>query len=369
MDFTRTEAARDLSGLVGTIVDAVCTPEHQRGLDGLDQRFDTALWRALIDADIVSTAAPESIGGGGFGVLEQIAILTALGRQLGAVPYLESVVLGAGALARFAPDGLQQAWAVPAVAGEKVLTVALDGELGQGPVQATGSGAGFRLTGTRIQVPFGPVADAFLVPAESDSGTTVFLVTADDPGVTVSPLQTTGLTSSAELDLAGVEVGADRMVGDDGQAGDVLAWLTARRAAGLAAYQLGVLERALELTAEYARTREQFDRPIGSFQAVSQRLADDYIDVKGLRLACEQAAWRLSEDLPADLEVATAAFWAAEAGHRVAHTTVHVHGGVGIDTDHPVHRYFISAKQAEFALGGATAQLRVIGRELADTPA
>ncbi len=82
-----------------------------------------------------------------------------------------------------------------------------------------------------------------------------------------------------------------------------------------------------------------------------------------------QASWRLSEDLPADIEVATAAFWAAEAGHRVAHTTVHVHGGVGIDVDHQVHRYFLTAKQAEFALGGATAQLRRIGRELADTPA
>jgi len=369
MDFTRTEAAQDLSGLVGTIVDSVCTPDHQRGLDGLDQRHDTALWRKLIDADILSTAAPESIGGSGFGVLEQAAILTALGRQLGAVPYLESVVLGAGALARFAPAALQRDWAIPAVAGEKVLTVALDGELGQGPVRSTGSGADVRLTGTRIQVPFGPVADAFLVPAETDSGTTVFLVAADDPGLSVTALQNTGLTSSAELDLAGVRVGADRVVGGDGQAGEVLDWLTARRAVGLTAYQLGVLERALELTADYARTREQFDRPIGSFQAVSQRLADGYIDIQGLRLACQQAAWRLSEDLPADLEVATAAFWAAEAGHRVAHTAVHVHGGVGIDTDHPVHRYFISAKQTEFALGGATAQLRTIGRELADTPA
>ena len=365
MDFTRTEAAQDLSGLVGTIVDSVCTPEHQRELDSLDQRFDKVLWHKLIDADILSTAAPESVGGGGFGVLEQAAILTALGRQLAAVPYLESVVLGAGALTRFAPAGLQEAWAAPAVAGQMVLTVALDGELGQGPVQATVDGPGFRLTGSRIPVPFGPVADAFLVPAETDSGTKVFLVGASDAGVTVTALQTTGLTSSAELDLSGVQVEADRVVGD----GEALAWLTARRAVGLSAYQLGVLERALELTAGYARTREQFDRPIGSFQAVSQRLADDYIDIKGLRLACEQAAWRLSEDLPADLEVATAAFWAAEAGHRVAHTTVHVHGGVGIDTDHPVHRYFISAKQTEFALGGATAHLRLIGRELADTPA
>jgi alkylation response protein AidB-like acyl-CoA dehydrogenase len=365
MDFTRTEAAQDLSGLVGTIVDAVCTPQHQRALDDLDQRFDTELWRKLIDADILSTAAPESVGGAGYGVLEQTAILTALGRQLAAVPYLQSGILGAGALARFGTPELREQWAAPAVTGEKILTVALDGEFGQGPVQATASGDGFKLTGTRTQVEFGPVADAFLVPAETDSGTKVFLVTAADAGVSVTPLLTTGLSSAGELDLAGVEVGADRIVGD----ADVLAWLTTHKTLGHAAFQLGVLERSLELTAEYARTREQFERPIGSFQAVSARLADDYIEIKGLRLVIVQASWRLSEDLPADIEVATAAFWAAEAGHRVAHTTVHVHGGVGIDVDHQVHRYFLTAKQAEFALGGATAQLRRIGRELADTPA
>ncbi|KDE99298.1 acyl-CoA dehydrogenase [Mycolicibacterium aromaticivorans JS19b1 = JCM 16368] len=365
MDFTRTEAAQDLSGLVGTIVDAVCTPQHQRELDSLEQRFDTELWRKLIDADILSTAAPESVGGAGFGVLEQTAILAALGRQLAAVPYLESVVLGAGALGRVGTPELREQWAAPAVAGEKILTVALDGEWGQGPVQAAASGGGFRLTGTRTQVPFGPVADAFLVPAETDSGTKVFLVAKDDAGVSVTSLLTTGLNSAGELDLAGVEVGADRIVGD----AEVLAWLSTHKTLGYTAFQLGVLERALELTAEYARTREQFDRPIGSFQAVSARLADDYIDIKGLGLALVQASWRLSEDLPADPEVATAAFWAAEAGHRVAHTTVHVHGGVGIDVDHQVHRYFLTAKQIEFALGGATTQLRQIGRELADTPA
>lgn len=365
MDFTRTEAAQDLSGLVGTIVDAVCTPQHQRALDGLDQRFDTELWGKLIDADILSTAAPEEVGGAGFGVLEQTAILAALGRQLAAVPYLESVVLGAGALARFGTPELRDQWAAPAVAGERILTVALDGEFGQGPVQATGSGEAFRLTGSRTQVAFAPVADGFLVPAETDAGTKVFLVAATDPGVSVTSLLTTGKNSSGELDLAGVELGAERIVGDS----EALAWLTIHKTLGYTAFQLGVLERALELTAEYARTREQFDRPIGSFQAVSARLADDYIDIKGLGLALVQASWRLSEDLPADTEVATAAFWAAEAGHRVAHTTVHVHGGVGIDMDHPIHRYFLTAKQIEFALGGATAQLRQIGRELADTPA
>jgi alkylation response protein AidB-like acyl-CoA dehydrogenase len=365
MDFTTTEAANDLGGLARSIVDSVCTPERQRELDKLDERFDRELWSKLTAADILSTAAPESLGGGGFGVLEETAVLVALGRQIAAVPYLESVVLAAGALAKFGPEALQEEWAAPAVRGEKILTVALDGEMGQGPVRAQTVGDGFRLTGTRALVGYGPVADAFLVPAETDSGTQVFVVGAGDSGVSVSSLDTTGHGSVGHLELQGADVDAGRIVGGE----EVVSWLTTRGTLGRSAFQLGVLERALELTAEYAREREQFDRPIGSFQAVGQRLADGYIDVKALRLTLTQAAWRLSEALPADLEVATAAFWAAEAGHRVAHTAVHVHGGVGIDIDHPVHRYFLAAKQAEFAVGGATGQLLRIGRELAETPA
>jgi alkylation response protein AidB-like acyl-CoA dehydrogenase len=363
MDFSTTEAADDLGGLARTITESVCTAEHHKELDGLEERFDRDLWGKLIEADILSTAAPEPLGGGGFGVLEQVAVLVALGRVLAAVPYLESVVLGAGALAKFGSEALQQEWATPAINGSKILAVALDGEMGQGPVQATSSADGYRLTGSRTQVAYGPVADAFLLPAETDSGTKVFLVAKDDAGVTVTALDTTGHGSVAHLELQGVE--AARVIGGD----DVLAWLTTHGSLGRSAYQLGVLERALELTSTYAREREQFDRPIGSFQAVSSRLADGYIDIKALRLTLTQAAWRLSEDLPADLEVSTAAFWAADAGHRVAHTTVHVHGGVGIDTDQPVHRYFLAAKQTEFAVGSATGQLLRIGRELADTPA
>jgi alkylation response protein AidB-like acyl-CoA dehydrogenase len=346
----------------------VCTPERQRELDGLDERFDSELWAKLKDADILSTTAPEPLGGGGFGVLEQVAVLVALGRQMAAVPYLESTVLAAGALAEFGSDALQKAWAAPAIDGDKIVAVALDGDMGEGPVQAQSSGddgSTYRLTGARTQVFYGPIADAYLVPAETESGTKVFVVAKDDAGLSVTSLDTTGHGSVGHLELQGVDVGADRVVGGD----EVVSWLTTHTALGRSAYQLGVVERALELTAEYAREREQFDRPIGSFQAVSSRLADGYIDIKGLRLTVTQAAWKMSEGLPAEVDVSTAAFWAAEAGHRVAHTTVHVHGGVGIDTDHPVHRYFLAAKQAEFAVGGATGALLRIGRELADTPA
>lgn len=365
MDFKTTEASDDLGGLVRSITESVVTPERQRELDKLDERFDRELWAKLIDSDILSTTAPESVGGGGFGALEQSAVLVALGRQLSAVPYLESTILGAGAIAEFGSAELQSEWAVPAVAGSKIVVPALDGEMGQGPVQATGlPDSGYTLTGTRTQVAYGPVADAFLVPAETDSGVKVFLVAAADPGVTVTSLDTTGHGSVAHLDLQGVTIPASGVVGD----AEVLEWLRLHNVLGRSAFQLGVVERALELTALYAREREQFDRPIGSFQAVSSRLADGYIDVKALRLTLTQASWRVSEGLPAEVDVNTAAFWAAEAGHRVAHTAVHVHGGVGIDMDHPVHRYFLAAKQTEFAIGSATGQLLRIGRELAETP-
>ncbi|BCY13323.1 acyl-CoA dehydrogenase family protein [Actinoplanes sp. L3-i22] len=151
--------------------------------------------------------------------------------------------------------------------------------------------------------------------------------------------------------------GPDVMLGPERLAG-AAGWLAARATVGACAAQLGVVERALEMTAEYARSRIQFGRPIGSFQAVSQRLADAHIDVEALRLALWQAAWS-----PGPAEVATAGFWAAEAGHRVLHTAVHVHGGVGLDVEYPLHRYFLAAKHHEFLLGGATRQLLA----LADT--
>ncbi|HZM81878.1 MAG TPA: acyl-CoA dehydrogenase family protein [Candidatus Limnocylindrales bacterium] len=131
--------------------------------------------------------------------------------------------------------------------------------------------------------------------------------------------------------------------------------LMRRATVGVCAQQLGVLERALEMTAAYACERVQFGRPIGTFQAVAQRLADAFIDVEAVRLTMWQAALSFS---PTDIAVAK--FWAADAGHRVAHTAVHIHGGVGIDLDSPVHRYFVMAKRLEFALGHATESLLAI---------
>jgi acyl-CoA dehydrogenase len=211
----------------------------------------------------------------------------------------------------------------------------------------------------------------------------VFLIEPNDAGVTVQPQALTGSAEgsggagagdTARLLLDGVELDDSRILGAPGQGPEIARWLTARATVGLCAMQAGVAERAVELTAKYAREREQFGRPIGSFQAVAQRLADAYIDVEAIRLTMWQAAWLLAsgrdgDGRPSEAEVAaavaTAKFWAADAGHRVAHTAVHIHGGMGIDTSYPLHRYFLAAKQAEFTLGGATRQLLRLGNLLA----
>lgn len=201
-----------------------------------------------------------------------------------------------------------------------------------------------------------------LVTATTEAGVGVFLLEPDADGVSLVEQHTGDRDLVVRLDLSGAP--AEHLGAPDGVGAERLGQLLTVCAA---AEQLGVTEGALRLTASYAKTREQFGRPIGTFQAVSQRLADGYIDVLGQRLTLWQAVWRLAEGLPAETEVATAKLWAADAGHRLAHTAVHVHGGVGIDGE--PHRYFTTAKRFEFLYGGATDQALTIGRALASEPA
>ncbi len=140
--------------------------------------------------------------------------------------------------------------------------------------------------------------------------------------------------------------------------------LYARALVGLCAIQLGVTERALRIAAAYTTEREQFGRPIGSFQAVQQRMADAFIDVEAIRWTMWQAAWLLDQGRPPGREAAIAKFWAAEAGARVAATAQQVHGGIGIDTTYPLFRYFLWAKHNELTLGSASAQLDAARRRI-----
>jgi len=359
MDFSLSEAQTELAGLARKILAERGTPERQ--------------WADLASAGVLAAGLPESLGGAGLGLLEQCSVLAEVGRAVSQVPFLSSVVLGAGAIASFGSPDQRRRWAEPAGHGSVVLTAALSEEDGDDPsspsARAEHSGGRWRLSGVKTAVPGATRASLILVPVSAADGVMVFLVRPSDIGVTVQPQELTDGTEAGRVVLDDVALDDSRALGGPGRGPEIAGWLMSRGTLGQCALQAGVVERALELTAEYARSREQFGRPIGSFQAVAQRLADAYIDVEAVWLTMWQAAWLLSTRQPGDTEVAaavaTAKFWAADAGHRVAHTAVHVHGGMGIDTSYPVHRYFVAAKRAEFALGGATAQLRRLGDTLA----
>jgi len=367
VDFSHAQSQEELSALAGRILQDRATPERLAQVERIGEGFDADLWAHLATAGVIGAALPASAGGEGFGLAEQCSVLAALGRAVAPVPYLETVVLGAAAIAGFGSAGQIARWAEPAVTGRLIITAALAEPGGDEPrapsARARRAGGAWRLSGMKTAVPAGVPAGLFLVPAATENGPAVFCVERADPGVTAEPQQLVDGAGAVSLVLADVELGDDRLLGTAD--GSVASWLADRATIGICAHQLGVTERALELTAEHARNRQQFGRAIGAFQAVAQRLADAYIDVEAIRLTMWQAAWRLESGLACEEEIATAKFWAAEGGHRVAHAAVHIHGGVGIDTSHPLHRYFTAAKRNEFALGGATAQLRRLGAAIA----
>jgi alkylation response protein AidB-like acyl-CoA dehydrogenase len=370
VDFTFTPEQDEAAELAAQILRDRATNERMRAVEADGSRFDRELWAELGAAGLLGLAVPEEYDGAGLGLVELCRVLVEVGRTVAPVP-LAAHGPTARLLAEHGSDEQKQQWLPGAASGAAVLTAAVAEERSFAPEQptttATPSADGYTVTGSKAVVQAGPYADAFLVPASTPMGVGVFVVRPSDDGVTVTEQTFSDRDAVARLDLDDVALGPDRLVGAaDGSVDRRLRHLLLLAGS---AEQLGICEGALALTASYAKTREQFGRPIGTFQAVSQRLADGYIDTLGQRLALWQAAWRLEEGLPADTEVAVAKLWAADAGHRIAHTTVHVHGGVGIDLDGEAHRYFTSAKRYEFLHGGATEQALHIGRTLAAEPA
>ena len=372
MDFSFSEEQEDLKGLATQILEGELSNERLKEVEGGADNFDRELWAKLAEAGVLGIAVPEAHGGGGYGFLETALVLEQVGRTVAPVPYYAVAVLGALPIAQFGTDA-QQAALLPGIAsGETIVTAALF-EAGAEPLNpittATRDGDGWTLDGVKDCVPAGPLADSVLVPATTPDGKVIVaIVDVAAAGVTRERQNTTNGHAEARFTLAGVKVAAGDVLGTADSGAEVLKWIVERATAALGAIAVGICEEAVRMTAEYTKTREQFGRAIATFQAVGQRAADAYIDTEGVRLTTWQAVWRLSEGLPATTEVAVAKFWAADGGQRVVHAAQHLHGGMGVDKDYPLHRYFLWAKWIELSLGGATHQLLTIGRRLAEEP-
>ncbi len=362
MDFSFSEEQETVGKVARQLFEARATPEHLTELEAGDVRHDPALWGELASSDLLGIALPEAAGGSGGSFLELSMLLSEAGWSVAPAPVYATLLLGADTVARHGSSAVQQEYLPGVVDGSRILTAAL-AESGRSNPTAPGTtahrdGQNWRLDGSKELVPAAQLADAIIVAATTDDGPALFLLDKDAEGVDIRPVRTTNGEPFADIVLRGAVVpDAHRLR----EGADPVGSLHTRALVGLAIMQIGVTERALRLAASYTSEREQFGRPIGSFQAVQQRMADAFIDVEAIRWTAWHAAWLIAEGRSAQREAAIAKFWAAEAGARVTATAQQVHGGMGIDITYPLSRYFLWAKQIELSLGSASQQLARLG--------
>jgi len=369
MDFGFTPEQDALRELAQKIFGDLSTHERLKVVEKDYDCFDRELWKKLAEASLLGLAFPEAGGGSGLGFLELCLVLEQVGATVAAVPFWTSVVCAGLPIARYGSAAQQKRWLAPLAAGEIVLSAALTEMPADDPLapqtRAEPSGSAWKLHGVKECVPSAHLAARILVPARTAKGVGLFLVDPTAPGATLLRQQATNRHPIAKLTLDAVAVGADDVVGDPAEGAAALRWLVERATVGLCAMEAGIVERALRITAQYTRERKQFDRVIASFQAVQQRAADAWIGMEGIRLLVWQAAWRLAHDMPATDEVVIAKYWAAEQGHQAVYAAQHLHGGIGVDVDYPVHRYYLWSRHIELTLGCGARQLAALGERIA----
>lgn len=370
MDFALTDEQTEVAALATRIFGDRLTAETRKHVEASGDRFDDALWAQLAGAGLLGVALGDDVGGAGHGLLELCALLTTAGAAAAPVPLWAVLCTGALPVERFGSVEQRKAVLPDVVRGSRLVVGALDepagGDLLAPGTRATRDGSGWRLDGVKTCVPAAHRAARLVVSATADDGEPgLWLVDPASAGVTIErQVSTTGAVHGL-VTLAAVRVTDRERLGPPGQGRAILAWTLERAAIGACAMQLGLCEQVLKMTAAYTSQRVQFDRPIATFQAVAQRAADAYVDVESIRLTLWEAAWRLTEGLPAARHVAIAKATAAECGQRVTYAAQHLHGGIGFDLDYPLAKFYPLAKQLELALGGASAHLARLGAELA----
>ena len=353
MDFSFTSDQQDLRELAAKILSDATTLERTKKVAADDDGFDRELWSVLAEAGIVGISVPEAAGGAGLGFLETCIVLEEVGRTAAPIPALAVLGLAVPALVEFggtdALDGV--------AAGTRIVTAALTEAVGDSSSPSTSASSDGKLTGEKVCVPAGLIADRIVVSATDG----LYVLDPSSAGVTREREDTMLGAPMARLVLR--DAPATKLAGPDG-----ITWLLERAQTAMAVTMSGAAAAALDLTSTYVKERKQFGRAIATFQAVSQRAADTYINKEAIKLTSWQAAWRLDTGKPATTQVATAKYWAAQGGQDVLLAAHHLHGGVGVDRDYPLYRYFLLAKQMELDLGSETPTLMRLGAVLAETP-
>ncbi len=315
MDFTFDDTQKEIADLAATVL----------------RREPDQAWKALGQAGLLTLAVPERLGGDGLGVLETCAVLTEVGRAGLDTPALATLALGVLPIVHLGTPEQQDRL----LAGSPIITAALDG----GELRIDGD----RLTGTKTHVVYAEHATCILVACNEYA----YVVDPADPGVNIVPTYSASGAPEATVTLAAVP--AERL-------GDVQV-LQAFALAGACALGDGLLAGALELTSTHIRTREQFGKPLATFQAVAQQIADVYVAARTVHLATWSAIWRLGTGRDAGSALDVAAYWLAQELPLAMHICHHLHGGLGVDITYPMHRYYSLSKDLVRFVGGVEERL------------
>jgi len=367
MDFSFSEEQHQIRELLKRVLGDLVTDASLKALEKEGAWFHERAWNQLADSGMLGLAIPEAYGGAGRGLIELCLLLQQVGRTVAPVPALSTLVSAALPIAKYGTQEQKERFLEDIAAGRAILAAAwvdLESRDPRAPSAMTSPGGnGWRVTGRFTNVAFADRAERIVVPASSTSGEVVVLLV--DPGARGVRLAAQRGTHGEPLwllELTDVPVSAADVLGEGARGSEVLDYIVDRTSMGICAVELGIAEQALLMTARYASERKQFGVPIATFQGVTQRVGDAYIDVQAMKSSMWQACWRLDQGLDARKELAVAKFWASDAGARVVAAAQHVHGGMGFDRDYPLYRYFMTSRALELTLGTAHESLTRLGK-------
>ena len=374
MDFAFSEEQEMLRASAREFLAKQCPSAYVRRMMEAEDAWDPAFWGKLAEMGWTGLGIPEEYGGVGT-FLDLVVVLEEAGRALLPGPFFSTMGLAVPTLLEAGSEAQRKQVLTDVAAGQARATVALTEPSGRWDadgvtLSAQPAGDGWRLDGVKLFVPDAAVADHAIVVARTRSsgedGITLFLVSGRPSGMTISPLKTMDMTRRwYEVRFDGVQVPGDAVVGTVDQG-----WAPLRRAldwaaAGLCAEMVGGAQHVLDTSVEYAKTRQQFGKPIGIYQAVSHKLADMLLETESARSATYYAAWAVDADAPdRTLAASMAKAYTSDAYRRAAGNGIQVHGGIGFTWEHDMHLYFKRAKASEVTLGDATYHRELVAQAL-----
>lgn len=350
MDFIFSEEQRAITEAAAKVFENLCTDDHIKDLGANPCDLHSALWTQLAESGMLGLVIDEEYEGMGLTLLELATVLEQQGRHVAPVPLMSTLVECAMTLGD-SDNGALKSELLPKVAAGELKLSALrpyTGVQAAESLSARADGDGWVLNGRSGLSLYATHADGFVV----DAGDAIVYVAKDAEHMTLTAQVAVSGEPTGFASFDNCHVSAEQVIATGDEVARLRELQKQRGWIALSAIQTGVLEEGLKRAAAYVSERKQFGRPLGKFQAVSQQAANAYMQIEALRGAYWRALDFLEQGEDFRQAAAVAKYWAADSGHKAAHTFLHLHGGIGQDLEYPVHRFFLWAKFCERYLGG-----------------